>query len=299
MSWIIYTITATILQTYRNLEQKYLNQKLDSLTVCWSRFILPLPLALIVVIKTSSSVNLEFITHCFITAIFQVAGNIFLLKTFKLKNFSIGITFYKTEVFQALLIGFLFFNQSISFIGFIAIILTTVGVILMSGLVFNGGIVGFIKSLQNKAAFYGLTTGFCFSISAFNLKFSSSALTTIGYSNIKSGIIVLMWVICLQNIFFVTIKFYQKRLKKDLTNLLSLENKSAFLKTSIFSFLGSICWFVAFSLGEVVYVKAVGQTEVILAILVSHFTLRESHNIKEIWGIVLTALGIITLIIFH
>jgi len=46
MSWIIFTILATILQTFRTLEQKTLNKKLDLLTVSWSRFILPFPIAL-------------------------------------------------------------------------------------------------------------------------------------------------------------------------------------------------------------------------------------------------------------
>jgi hypothetical protein len=41
-----------------------------------------------------------------------------LLKTFKSKNFSIGIAFYKTEVLQAMVIGFLFFNATISLSGF-------------------------------------------------------------------------------------------------------------------------------------------------------------------------------------
>ena len=52
MSWVIFTILATILQSFRNLEQKSLNKRLDALTVSWSRFIIPLPFAIIVVILT-------------------------------------------------------------------------------------------------------------------------------------------------------------------------------------------------------------------------------------------------------
>jgi drug/metabolite transporter (DMT)-like permease len=59
----------------------------------------------------------------------------------------------------------------------------------------------------------------------------------------------------------------------------SLENKSTFFKTTIFSFLGSICWFTAYSLGKVVYVKAVGQIELLMAIASSYFILKEKLKI--------------------
>lgn len=296
MSWILYTIAATLLQTFRNLEQKSLNKKLDSLTVSWSRFILPLPFAVITVIYSSSLVDKWFIFCCFITALFQVAGNIFLLQTFKSRNFSIGIAFYKTEVLQASIIGMLFFNITLSVSAFVAILLATIGVILMSNLVFNAGSKKFMQSLYNKSVLYGLLTGFCFSISAFNLKFASETLSNLQYPAIKVAIIVLMWVICFQNIFFTVVKFCQNRLISDLKSLISLEHKYTFLKTSILSFLGSVCWFVAYGLGKVVYVKAVGQIELIMAMAVSYFILKEQLKVPEILGITLTSSGILWLI---
>lgn len=299
MSWILYTIAAAALQTFRNLEQKSLNQKLDALTVSWSRFILPLPFAILVVAFTYFKVSQEFIFYCLVTSLFQIAGNIFLLQTFKSKNFSIGVAFYKTEALQAMLIGLLFFNEVISFGGFIAIIVATSGVILMSEPAFNSGFKKFFQSLNNKSSFYGLLSGFCFSIAAFNLKIASEALFPFGYLHMKAAIVVLMWVISFQNIVFIAIKLYQKRLKKDLKSLISAENKYAFLKTSILSFLGSVCWFTAFGLGKVVYVKAVGQVELIIAMAISYFILKEKSKTSEIIGIILTSSGILWLILFH
>ncbi len=299
MSWILYTIAATALQTFRNLEQKGLNKKLDALTVSWSRFILPLPFAIMVVAFTYLKVSQEFVLYCLVTSLFQIAGNIFLLQTFKSKNFSIGIAFYKTEALQAMLIGLLFFNEVVSFGGFVAIMVATLGVIFMSGLAFNKGFKKFFQSLNNKSAFYGLLTGFCFSVSAFNLKIASDALFPFGYLHMKAAIVVLMWVICFQNIVFITIKLYQKRLKKDLKSLTSAENKYAFVKTSVLSFLGSVCWFTAFGLGKVVYVKAVGQIELVMAMAVSYFILKEKSKTSEIIGIILTSAGILWLILFH
>jgi len=298
MSWILYTFIASALQTFRNLEQKNLHTKLDVLTVSWSRFILPFPFAIVVVAYNFSAMSNIFISHCLITSFFQIAGNIFLLQTVKSKNFSIGIAFYKTEVLQTMVIGLLFFNEGISTSGFWAIIVAMTGVIFMSGLVFNGGLKKLLQSLRNQTALYGLLTGFCFSISAFTLKTSSIILFSLGYSNFQAALTVLLWVLFFQNIIFIIIKTYQKRLVKDFKTLILLENKSSFLKTTIFSFLGSIFWFIAYGLGKVVYVKAVGQIELVMAIAASHFILKEKLKMPEIFGIILTSLGILWLILF-
>ncbi len=299
MSWALYTIAATLLQTFRNLEQKQLNARLDAFTVSWSRFILPLPLALIIASQTFLIVDKWFVFYCLVTAFFQILGNIFLLKTFKSSNFIVGVAFYKTEVLQTMILGLLFFNHGVSFSGFIAIIISMIGVILMSGIVMYGGLKKFTQTtFYNQAALYGLSVGFCFSISAFNLRFASHLLLPLGYSHIKAALIVLMWVICFQNLFFCTVKFYQNRLFTDFKNLVSLENKSTFFRSTILSFLGSVCWFIAYGIGNVVYVKALGQIEVIMAVTVSYFILKEKLKTSEAIGIFLTVGGVIWLILF-
>jgi len=289
---IIFTIIGAILQTFRNLEQKALSKKFDTLTVSWSRFILPLPLAIIAVFLTFSNVGQQFINLCLITAIFQIGGNFLLIETFRSKNFSIGVAFYKTEVLQTLILGLLFFNQSISNLGFLLIILTSFGVFLMSNLSLK------IKNFNfsQKAILFGLLAGFCFSISAFNLKFASESLYALGYSKFLAPTIVLLWVILLQNIIFIVIKSSQNRLLSDLKKLLSSENRFSFLKTSLLSFVGSLFWFFAFALGNVIYVKAVGQIEMVFAVLASHFYLREKHSKREFIGIAVTTIGILSLI---
>lgn len=295
MSWVIFTILATILQSFRNLEQKSLNKRLDALTVSWSRFIIPLPFAIIVVILTFYQFDNKFIFYCFVAGLFQIAGNVFLLQTFKARNFSIGIAFYKTEVLQSYLIGLLFFNTLISKSDLISILVATIGVILISGN-FTAGYKNLAKSFYNQSSLYGLLTGLSFSISAFNLKFASDKLYSLQYSPIKTALIVLMWIICFQNIFFVIVKFCQRTLIRDFKSIISLENKYTFLKTSILSFCGSFCWFIAFGLGEVVYVKAVGQIEIVIAILISFLLLKEKLKKIEIIGITLTSSGILWLI---
>jgi len=298
MIWILYTVVAIVFQTMRNLEQKHLNKSLDAITTSWSRFILLFPLAAIVVGFTFSSTNPGFALNCLTAALFQACGNIFLVKTLQSKNFSIGIAFYKTEILQAMIVGFLLFDQTLSKIAVIAILVGTVGVIMMSGLRFNNGWKSFVESLKNKSTAFGLLSGFCFSFSAFNLKSAATLKIAGGESVLLASTTVLIWVIFFQNIGFALVKLIQNRFTQDLKSLFAVENKSTFVKLALLSFAGSICWFAAYSSGKVVYVKALGQIELIAAILVSHFYLKEKHNFIQIIGIALTALGILILLFF-
>jgi len=291
MFWIIFTIAAATLQAFRNLEQKYLNQKLDALTVTWSRFLLPLPLAIAAVSCSFNSVSNQFIAHCAATACFQIIGNFFLLRTIQSKNFSVGIAFYKTEILQSLLLGVLLFGQSVSSLGCVAILITSCGMFLMSNLNLK-------KFELDKGALFGAISGLCFSISAFNLKFASDQMKLIGSNDYAAGALTLMWVILLQNLIFIAIKSAQRRLKKDLKNLFGAENRRSFFKTSILSFIGSMLWFIAFAIGNVIYVKAVGQVELIVALLIS-WHLKEKLKTRELVGIIITAFGILALIFFH
>lgn len=297
MLWIFFTILGAFLQTFRNFQQKILNKNVDVLTTSWSRFILPFPLALIAVFVSYSYINNQFIFHCFILAFFQILGNACLIKTLKSRNFSIGIAFFKTEVLQTLIMGLIFFNEFISIAGFFAILVTAFGVFLMSNLDFKGGFKNF--DFSQKAVVYGLASGFFFSITAFHLKFAAQNLIALGQSKLIASITVLFWAIFLQNILFIIIKTYQKNLINHLSLLFLKENRRTFFFVGILSFLGSIFWFFAFTLGNVVYVKAVGQIEMAFALLLSQFYLKEKHSIREFAGIAFTAFGIIGLILLH
>ena len=131
------------------------------------------------------------------------------------------------------------------------------------------------------------------------MKSASDILLLLDFSNLKAALTVLFWVIFFQNILLSIVKIYQKRFLSDLKSLVCLENKSTFFKTTIYSFLGSVCWFTAYGIGKVVYVKAVGQIELIMAIAVSYFHLKEKLTKAESIGIVLTSCGILMLILVH
>lgn len=264
--WALLTISAIFFQIIRNLEQKKLHKDLDVFTTSWSRFILPFPFAIIAVVSTFQSYNFEFFYYILINALFQILGNIFLIKTIQTKNFSVGIAFSKTEIIQALILGFLLYNFRFNFIEISAIFLAFIGIILLAKLDFKN-FKDFTKSLKNIATLYGVLCGFCFGITSYNIQFASNYLISDGFNSIKASTLVLLYTIFFQNIFFIIFKSFQKRLFSDVKKLFLIENYRKFLLTSLSSFIGSICWYGAYSIGNVIHVKTVGQLEIIASMI--------------------------------
>jgi drug/metabolite transporter (DMT)-like permease len=296
--WIIFTLLAIFFQTIRNLEQKKLSNKIDAVTASWSRFILPFPLAILTIIYFHKNINQQFAINIFLNAIFQSLGNYFLIKSLQQKNYSLAIAFAKTEVIQAIIVGLIFFNTKINFYEILSIIIAFVGVLMMINISINNKNV-FLEKIKNTGNLYALLCGTCFAITAFNLKSASQILIDANFNYLISAILVLLFTIFLQNIFYGSIKIYQKRLICDLKKLFLAENLLSFLIAGITSFFGSIFWYTAYAIGQVIYVKTLGQLEVIIAILISAFFLKEQHKKIELIGILVTLFGILFLLLHN
>jgi len=295
--WALLTISAIFFQIIRNLEQKKLHKDLDVFTTSWSRFIVPFPFAIILVVSTFNYYDYEFFNYILINALFQILGNIFLIKTIQTKNFGVGVAFSKTEIIQALIMGFLLYNFRFNFIEISAIFLAFIGIILLAKIDFKN-FKDFTKSLKNIATLYGILCGFCFGITSYNIQFASNYLIRDGFNSIKASTVVLLYTIFFQNIFFIILKSCQKKLFSDVKKLFLIENYRRFLVTSLSSFIGSICWYGAYAIGNVIHVKTVGQLEIIASMIVSKFYLKEKNTIKENLGIILIISAILLIVLF-
>ena len=60
---------------------------------------------------------------------------------------------------------------------------------------------------------------------------------------------------------------------------------------------GSFCWFLAFSLQNAAYVKALGQVELILSLLASTLFFKEKVTARELGGMALLGLSILMLVL--
>jgi uncharacterized membrane protein len=98
------------------------------------------------------------------------------------------------------------------------------------------------------------------------------------------------------NIFLITHKITQKKLFTEVKKILQYESGLSFIKIGVISSICTALWYYVYTAGEVVMVKAISQLEVVLAVIVSHFILKEKFILKEILGIVLLLTGLFLLI---
>jgi len=297
--WVVIVLISTALQTARNAGQKRLAEKLSAVSATWVRFVFGLPVAAIYCMflwnantPDTRIFNTEFFQYCLLAAICQLTGTFLLILLFKLRNFAIGSTYVRSEAIIAAFIGAIFFEDILSFSGWIAVGISVVGVILISltSLDFKKEQ---IRSLVfNPSAGIGLLCGLAFGIGSFFIRDASLSLK--GLNFLLTSALTLLSVLLFQTAglgILVVIKT-----PSDIKKMVTLWRQCSFV--GVTSALGSIGWFTALTIQRVTYVKALAQIEFIFALLVSYFIFGEKSPKIEILGMVLVVAGILILLMF-
>jgi len=276
--------------------QKNLNQKLSSTATTAVRYIFGLPfiLAYFIYLKSLgyqiSFINNHFLFLCFVAGFFQIVATILLVKIFSYRNFAIGITYSNTEALQTIILGFFLFAETVAFIGIIAIIIGTLGILIISLTENKLNFPNLFSSITSKSAIMGLSSGATFAICALSIREASLSLEGSNFMIISAT--TLITTLTMQ-IFMMLIylAFRQKHELRKITKNLKLS-----LLVGLTSAIGSIGWFSAMTLQKAAYIKTVGQIQLIFALFISKKLYKEKQNPKELIGIALIALSILVLI---
>lgn len=286
MSWILFTLGAVILQTVRNALQSKLSGAVNTSGVTLSRFILAPPIALVylLILYSSSASQVPEFSGSFIAVILcasllQIAATSLMVILFKQKNFAIGAGLAKSEALVAGVVGMLFFGSYLTPLGWAGIVIGGIAVfVLSSGNRLHG--------ISVKTMVIGLACGTCFALTSLLVREASHMLNV---QHTVAAAWVLLWVLCVQAItlsgYIAVTKPYVFR---QLTNA-----KKQVLAISTVSCLGSICWFTAMALQHVALVKTLGQLEVLLTLVLSHYWLKNAVTKREITGLLLIGLAAI------
>lgn len=286
MSWILFTLGAVILQTVRNALQSKLSGAVNTSGVTLSRFILAPPIALVylLILYSSSASQVPEFSGSFIAVILcasllQIAATSLMVILFKQKNFAIGAGLAKSEALVAGVVGMLFFGSYLTPLGWAGIVIGGIAVfVLSSGNRLHG--------ISVKTMAIGLACGTCFALTSLLVREASHMLNV---QHPVAAAWVLLWVLCVQAI---TLSGYIALTKpyvfRQLTNA-----KKQVLAISTVSCVGSICWFTAMALQHVALVKTLGQLEVLLTLVLSHYWLKNAVTKREIAGLLLIGLAAI------
>ena len=295
--WIPVTLAAAIFQTLRFMLQKSLSTtRLSATGATFARFAYSAPIIaavlagyLMVSGRDLPPLSAAFWGYALTGGLGQILATICVVALFKQRNFAVGITFKKTEVIQTVLVGLLILGEGVSWAGFGAILVGLTGVLTLSKS--PGGTGHWWQHLTNRAAALGLGSGVLFAISGVTYRAASLELS--GLEPVFRAGITLTAVTSAQMIAMGAWLAWRDR---DELRAVWGARRTA-LWVGLFSMGGSFCWFIAFTLQTVAYVKALGQVELIFSMLASVLVFRERLAAREVAGITLLGASILLLVL--
>jgi drug/metabolite transporter (DMT)-like permease len=294
--WIPVTLAAAAFQTVRFMLQKSLSTvKLSAAGATFARFAYSAPLVvagllayLLISGRSLPTLDLTFWTFAVVGGTAQILATICVVALFKQRNFAVGITFKKTEVIQTALVGLIILGEGVSVWGFVAILIGLLAVLLLSKT--PGGDGKWWAHLTNRASQLGLGSGVLFAFSAVSYRGASLQLGDLEPA-FRAGI-TLAAVTSFQMIAMAAWLAWRDR--AELRAVWETRNTGLFV--GLTSMGGSFCWFLAFTLQNAAYVKALGQIELIFSLMASVLFFREKITGREIAGIGLLGVSILALV---
>jgi drug/metabolite transporter (DMT)-like permease len=306
-TWVLLALVGGVAQTTRNALAQSVARQISPALNSWSRFTFCLPYAgLAVGVATLRGgwpdLSWPFLTFCLATALTQLLGNVALVTAFRSGGFGESIVFHKLEVVLTAVAGALFFREAPGSLGALGIGLCATGVVAinLAGSSSNAQAPRLITALQRAVRFepaarWALVCAVLLVMAGFSLKFANEALRannpeasfligavhTLFHTTWMEVLMLSGWIAWREPRSFRAVAHHWRRL--------------ALIGSA--GFTASLCWFWAFSIAVVAYVKAVGQIEALLAVLLGMRVLGERSLIRQAPGIALTLLGIVLVLV--
>lgn len=293
--WVIVSILAAGVQTLRFMLQKQLKGiGLSTGGATFSRFLFAAPmatLALITVLMVLDvpipAINSWFFTYAVIGGLAQIIGTFCVVALFSKRSFAVGIAFTNTETIQVALLSVVLLNEGVSALGWVAILVGTLAILMLSRPKEGWRSGGFV----NSAAILGVLAGGMFGLAAIGYRGATlqveidvpliRALMALACATSFQAVAMTLWLIW--------------REPGEVSRVIHSWRKTALV--ALTGVLGSAGWFFAFSLQNAAYVRSVGQIELIFSILISVLVFRERPTRLEVIGMTLLTASIIAIIL--
>ena len=291
--WIPVTIFAAFAQTIRNAAQKHLVGSLGTLGATLVRFLYGLPFAVLwlaIVHHVGGfaypSPNGPFIGWIIVGAIGQIGGTAFLLVLVSQRNFTLGVAYSKTEALQVALFGFLFLGDPILPMVIVAVLIGTLGVLLMSPPDPHHPVRALLRGFTARTALLGLASGTCFSFAAVGYRGGALALEGVAFPMAAAFGLVVAQIL-------QTVLLGAWLLARDTHVAIAVAR--AWRASLFVGFVGaaaSAAWFVAMAIEPIAHVRTLALVELLFAYAVSRRVFRERLAGREMVGIALLACAI-------
>lgn len=295
--WIELSLAAGTFQTARNALARSLVGRVSPALNSWSRFAFNLPFSTTLVVAVALATRVPeltpgFFAFCTVTAVTQLLANVALVSAFRHANFAESIVLHKLELVFTALVGVAFFNEAPTPLGWLGIVICGAGVLLIN-LGRSRGPEGWRRALHFDAgAILALACAVGLVAASFALKEANERFA-LANPWVGSG----RFVAAANTLFHTTwievalLSTWLASHQRDQLPLVRVHWRRM-LAIGATGFAGSLCWFWAYSLTLVAYVKAVGQIEAVLAVGLALFVWREPDVRQQLPGVLLIMLGI-------
>ena len=293
--WIPLTIGAALMQSLRSAVQRHLTSILSTNGSTFTRFAYGLPLAILYILLLTEGLgdpwpvpDRDFWLWTVTGSITQILATSLLILVFRLKNFAVGVAYSKTEVVQAALFGLVFLGEHITWLGALAILLGTVGVMLFSLKKDAHPLRAFLTGWLERPALIGLLSAALFGVSAVGFRAASLSLH-------EGPIVSAAFTLACSAAIQTSIMAIYLRLREpgQLTKVARAWRIASL--SGITGILGSAGWFTAMTLQQVAYVRTLGLIEMLFTFAIALSIFKEYPRRAEVAGVVLlvAAIGLV------
>jgi drug/metabolite transporter (DMT)-like permease len=288
--WAIFTVIAAFMQTLRNAMQRELTTSLGTVGATHVRFLFGFPFVLVFLASTMLITGASlprppasFWPWAILGAGAQVAATALMLAAMGERSFVVTIAYIKTEPIQVAIFGLLFLGDAVTWPMMTAIVVATVGVIIMSTK--PGGMVGGIRP-----TLLGLASGGMFALSAIGFRGGILDLGLADY--VMAATFTLAVGIVLQA---VTLSIYLGVRSPGVLRAIVNAWKPS-LSAGLAGAVASQFWFLAFALASAASVRTLALIEVLFAQLVARIGFGQHTTRREAAGMVLVVAGVALLL---
>ena len=290
--WVLFTIAAAGGQTLRNAMQKELTATLGTVGATHVRFLFGLPFGLLFLALVAAAtgqapppLSAAMVGWTMLAALAQIGGTALLLAAMRERSFVVSTAYAKTEPVQVALFGLLFLGDSLTMGLAFAILIGTLGVMLMSWPKQTAG-----EMFSWQPAALGIASGALFAIAAVGFRGAIRALAAPNFVLAASTTLALGLLI--QTAVLSLYLFMRQR-----ANLMAIFRA---WRPSIFAgFMGALAsqlWFLAFALETAAKVRTLALIEILFAQLLSRRMFQQCVASREATGILLVIAGVALLL---
>jgi drug/metabolite transporter (DMT)-like permease len=290
--WAVFTLIAAAAQTARNAMQRELTATLGTAGATHVRFLFGFPFALFIflpgVVLAAGygwpNPPAMFWPWVVAGAVTQIAATATMLSVMGERSFVVAYAYIKTEPVQVALFGLIFLDDTIKPLSVVAILIATLGVIVIS---LKPG-AGQVSTARSTAV--GLVSGTLFALSAIGYRGAILALKLPHF--VMAATFTLTIGLVMQAAMLTSyLALRDPKVLRDITH--------AWRPSLLAGFMGAFAsefWFLAFAIATAANVRTLALVEVLFAQGVTHLVFKQKTTRREIAGVVLVVMGVALLV---